>query len=58
MTETDLDHARRILAEYPMDEAKLSELLVESPYRGGRIDDEERIARFEHGVDRLRLLID
>jgi len=58
MTETDVDHARRILAEYPMSEATLAELLVESPYRGGRIDDDERIARFEHGVERLRLLID
>ena len=54
MTESDVEHARRVLGEFPLTPDVLEALAAESPYVAGRIQDPERIARFQHGLERLR----
>lgn len=58
MTESDVEHARRILAEFPLPREELRALAAESPYRSGGIEDPERLARFRHGLERLERLLD
>ena len=53
----DLDHVRRILEEFPVSEERFQMLVAESPYRRGLIDDQERVDRFQYGLDRLSRLI-
>ena len=55
--EKDREHAKRILAEYPLDEEQLQRLLGETPHRLGTIGDSERVNRFEHGVQILHSLV-
>ncbi len=55
--EGDLDHIRRILSEYPLNEESLHRLATESPYRSGAIADPERLARFEWGLKRLGRMV-
>ena len=57
MTESDVEHARRILAEFPLSPDELRALAAESPYLSGVIEDPERIARFRHGLERLEKLL-
>jgi hypothetical protein len=52
--EKDRDHARRILAEFPLPRAVFEALVAEAPHRIGLVEDDERIRRFEHGVAVLR----
>lgn len=54
MTESDVEHARRILAEFPLSREELNRLAAESPYLTGVIEDPDRIARFHSGLERLR----
>jgi hypothetical protein len=50
----DREHVRRILAEYPLGRDAFEALVECAPHRRGRIADEERIRRFEHGVGVVR----
>lgn len=52
----DREH-RRILAEYPLKRAAFDALLEHAPHRRGRIADQERVRRFEHGVGVIRAQI-
>lgn len=54
----DVDHARRILHDFPLDPARLDELVATSPYRTGAVVEPPRIARFERGLALLRRLLD
>lgn len=58
MTESDIEHARRILAEFPLRTDALEALAVESPHLAGKITDPERIARFRYGLGRLRKMVE
>lgn len=58
LDEADLDHARKILAEFPLSSERLGELTRETPYETGRILDEDRLARFRHGLARLKGMLD
>ncbi len=53
----DLEHAERILSEYPLALETLDALLANSPHRDGSITQADRLERFEHGVTRLRPLL-
>jgi hypothetical protein len=55
---SDLDHARRILAEFPLSPERLGELSREAPYETGRIVEEDRIARFRYGLARLEKMLE
>jgi hypothetical protein len=57
MTESDVEHARRILAEFPLSSDELGSLAAESPYLSGIIKDAERITRFRYGLRRLEKLL-
>lgn len=57
MTESDVEHARRILREFPLSSESLAELASSSPHLKGRIDDPERVARFRHGLQRLERMV-
>lgn len=57
MEARDRDHARRILAEWPLTEAELDRLLLTSPQRHPAFPDAERRLRFEHGLEHLRSLL-
>ena len=57
MTETDVEHARRILAEFPLDRDRLDTLAAESPFLTGDITVPERVTRFQFGLDRLRRMV-
>ena len=57
MTESDLEHARRILEEFPLQAHQLDVLAAESPHLTGRITDPERVSRFEHGLSRLKRMM-
>jgi len=58
MTESDVEHARRILKEFPLSGETLEKLAAASPHLNGRIDDPERVSRFRHGLQRLRRMIE
>lgn len=51
---SDRDHARRILAAFPMGVDDLDRLDARSPYREGRISDRRRIAAYEAHREILR----
>jgi hypothetical protein len=53
----DREHARRILAEYPLSAQRFDELVAASPHRSGQVRDPERRARFEHNVGVARSLL-
>lgn len=53
MESKDREHARSVLAEYPLEPAVFDRLVASSPHRRGRIKDAERLRRFEHGGPRL-----
>ncbi|MFH2005358.1 MAG: DUF6036 family nucleotidyltransferase [bacterium] len=53
----DLEHAERILCEYPLDSKALDALLAKSPYRTRVIVETDRRERFEHGVTKLRQML-
>lgn len=50
----DRDHARRILADFPMDRARLDALDAGTPYRQGRIADPGRVAAYLAHLAELR----
>lgn len=54
MDEQDMVHMRRILDEFPLSGAELETLARESPHERGLIEDADRVARFRHGLERLR----
>lgn len=56
--EADLDHMKRILAEFPLSLRQLEELTQETPYEAGGIGDEDRVFRFRAGLARLRGLLE
>jgi hypothetical protein len=58
MTEADMEHARRILKEFPLSEETLEELAAASPHLTGRIDDPERVVRFRAGLARVKRMIE
>lgn len=58
MTEADVEHARRILKEFPLSAETLEGLAGASPHLNGRIEDSERVARFRHGLQRVRRMIE
>lgn len=57
MTESDVEHAKRILEEFPLSPERLAELASSSPHLKGRIEDPERVARFRHGLQRLERMV-
>jgi hypothetical protein len=57
LTESDVEHARQILAEFPLQKEHLEALAAESPHLTGRITDPERISRFRYGLDRLKKMM-
>ena len=58
MDESDVDHLRRILAEFPLAPERLEALAQEAPYSAGDVTDPERIARFAAGLERLRKMVE
>lgn len=53
----DKEHARRILAAFPLDAARLLDLDANMPYRGGRITDPRRVAAYlVHFEELLRMV--
>ena len=54
----DLGHIRQILEEFPLSEDRFQALTSESPHIRGLINDQNRVDRFQYGMDRLRQLID
>jgi hypothetical protein len=57
LDESDADHIRRVLREYPLTSEVLEAFAGETPYRAGAITDPERLTRFEYGLARLRGMI-
>lgn len=55
--EPDREHARRILASFPMPHSRAMELDRQMPYRGGRITDERRIHRYEVHFNELLAMV-
>ena len=55
--ERDIEHARLILAQHPMDAAELAERAQVMPHRTGAITDPDRIRHFEHGLGRLERML-
>lgn len=58
MTEADVEHARRILKEFPLSAERLEALVAASPHLMGRIEDPERVSRFRHGLQRVQRMIE
>lgn len=58
LDESDREHIQRILAEYPMDHARLDNLAAQCPHRVGTPQESDRIERFEHGIRVLKGIID
>lgn len=58
MDDSDVDHLRRILAEFPLAPESLETLAREAPYSTGEIVDPERVARFGMGLERLRNMLE
>lgn len=53
----DVDHVRRILREFPLDEPRLDQLIRQMPHvHTGRVD-QERAARFQRGLEDLRTIL-
>ena len=50
-------HAQEIVEAYPLSEARLHELLADSPYRNPSIPEEDRRQRFESNLRRLVALL-
>jgi hypothetical protein len=52
--DSDQEHARRILAAYPLSATTLETLAAETPYRLGTIGDARRSSAFEAHLQQLR----
>jgi hypothetical protein len=57
MESKDLDHAERILVEFPLSGSAAQTLAGTSPHRNGGVVEPERIERFEHGLTRLLAML-
>lgn len=57
MESKDREHARRILAEYPLTTTAFDDLVATSPHRCGQITDAERVRRFEGGLRVARQML-
>lgn len=53
----DAEHARRILAAFPLSEARVLDLDARMPYRGGRIVDPRRIAAYQAHLGELLAMV-
>lgn len=55
---SDQEHARLILASFPLTSARLDALARKTPFRDGRIGDPSRVAAFDEHLDTLRASVD